>query len=502
MVAPFCPLEVLVRFGILATAAMALAVGCGPSSDSQKQPAGVDAPPAKRVSQRKQAAHPPHSTQPAAMEGAVTLPPPSRDAEDKRSQSAPPPVDEPRVESHGIRKIQGDRLTLYTDLPANEAIDRLPDVFALGVPQWCRYFKVDQSEMADWQVRGCLMKDRQRFIDSGLLPGELQFTNAFTQGNCVWWHEQETDYYRRHLMLHEGTHSFMFHHFGDCGPGWFMEGIAELLGTHHLSDGRLTLAYFPRRADEVPFWGRIKMVQEAVRTGHALSIAEVMSYEVDVELQDQAYAWCWALAAFLDGHPRYRERFRQLPGELKSDDLNRQFLMRFEEDWQALNIEWGAFIQDLDFGYDLVRNAIELHPGKPLTERDQSVAVAADRGWQSSGVHFEAGKRYQLTATGRYQVADEPKIWWCEPAGVTIRYYRGRPLGMLLAAILPDDHEDAADAWRSMPIGAHAELVAETSGTLYLRINDAPGELADNAGSLEVRVGQAFSEDGLPRPSP
>ena len=62
-----------------------------------------------------------------------------------------------------------------------------------------------------------------------------------------------------------------------------------------------------------------------------------------------------------------------------------------------------------------------------------TVSVAADRGWQSSGVRVDAGKSYRLRAAGRYQVADRPQPWPCEPGGVSIRYYRGRPLGILLA---------------------------------------------------------------------
>ena len=67
-----------------------------------------------------------------------------------------------------------------------------------------------------------------------------------------------------------------------------------------------------------------------------------------------------------------------------------------------------------------------------------SVTVAADRGWQNSGLRLEAGVSYRLTAAGRYQVAKTTKVWWCEPGGVSIRYYRGRPLGILLAAVRPD----------------------------------------------------------------
>ncbi|HEY1785179.1 MAG TPA: hypothetical protein VGG30_06495, partial [Pirellulales bacterium] len=97
---------------------------------------------------------------------------------------------------------------------------------------------------------------------------------------------------------------------------------------------------------------------------------------------------------------------------------------------------------------------------------------------------------YRLTATGRYQVADKPRVWWCEPGGVTIDYYHGQPLGVLLAAVRPDE----VDSKRGSPlikprvIGLNATLKPTESGTLYLRVNDSAGKLADNAGTLTVVV--------------
>jgi hypothetical protein len=97
---------------------------------------------------------------------------------------------------------------------------------------------------------------------------------------------------------------------------------------------------------------------------------------------------------------------------------------------------------------------------------------------------------YRLTASGRYQVAKEPKIWWCEPGGVTIRYYQGRPLGILLAAVRPDQPAAGSTSALLKPtvIGLGATLSPPESGTLFLKINDSAGELDDNAGELKVEV--------------
>ena len=179
-------------------------------------------------------------------------------------------VDDARAAAAGIRKLPGRRLTLYTDLSGAE-IDRLPAVFEQAFPQWCRYFKVKEDEHADWHMTGFLMKDKARFVEAGLLPEKLPpFEHGFSWGTVLWIYEQPSDYYRRHLLLHEGTHGFMNSLLGGCGPTWYMEGLAEYLATHCWREGRLTLGYMPRSRDEVPQWGRIRRIQEAVAQHRAL----------------------------------------------------------------------------------------------------------------------------------------------------------------------------------------------------------------------------------------
>lgn len=177
---------------------------------------------------------------------------------------AAPPVDDARVAATGIRKLSGRRLTLYTDLTGKE-IDRLPAVFEQAFPQWCKYFGVSQRKHADWHVTGCLMKDRAKFIAAGLMPKNLPpFKHGYSVNDRLWLDEQPSDFYRRELLLHEGTHSFMFTLLGSCGPPWYMEGLAEYLATHRLEDGRLTLGYMPKSRDEAPQWGRVRIIQNAV----------------------------------------------------------------------------------------------------------------------------------------------------------------------------------------------------------------------------------------------
>jgi len=398
-------------------------------------------------------------------------------------------VDEARAAAAGIRKLQSERLTLFTDLEPDEEVDVLPEVFRQAFTQWCEYLGVDPADHADWRATGFLMKDKEAFRRAGLVPDALpEFEHGFSRNYDLWLYEQPSAYYRRHLLLHEGTHSFMNTVLRGCGPPWYMEGTAELLGTHRWHEGRLRLNYMPASRDEVPMWGRIKIVQDAFEAGHALTLQRVIEYRPGTQFRNEPYGWCWAAAALLDGHPRYRRPFRQLPQFVLDPGFSTRFARLIGDDWDGLAEEWQVFVADLEYGYDVARMAVDdFAPGGPLAEAGTSVRVAADRGWQNSGLRLEAGVAYRVRASGRYQVADQPRIWWCEPGGVSIRYYKRRPLGMLLAAVRPNA-DGPSPLIRPIAVGLGATLRPEHSGTLFLRINDSAAELDDNAGTLTVYV--------------
>jgi hypothetical protein len=175
---------------------------------------------------------------------------------------------------------------------------------------------------------------------------------------------------------------------------------------------------------------------------------------------------------------------------VRRSDFNARFYRLFEPDWQELCEEWQLMVANMEYGYDVPRAAVDFTPGKPLAAAGAEITVVADRGWQDSGLRLKAGAKYQLTAAGRYQVAKTSKIWWSEPGGVSIRYYKARPLGILLAAIRPD-HPAAGSTTallHSTVVGLGTTLSPAQTGTLFLKINDSAGELNDNAGELKVEV--------------
>ncbi len=264
-----------------------------------------------------------------------------------------------------------------------------------------QYFRVDAAAHAAWHVRACLMRSREHFAEEGMIDDSVpDFTTGYTLSQAVWIYDQSSAYYRRHLLLHEGTHAFMYAHLGEAGPPWFAEGLAELLATHRVKDGRLSLNCFPRTREEVPKWGRIEVVQTDYAARHAKTLQAVFGLAGTIHGTVDNYGWCWAMAAFLDGHPRYRDRFRSLPAHVAQADFSERVTDLFAADRARLDEDWEVFVANIDYGYDFERMEFDTTPGKPLGSEGITVDVAADRGWQSSGVALAAGEKYRLRASG------------------------------------------------------------------------------------------------------
>ncbi len=399
-------------------------------------------------------------------------------------------IDDARAEAAGIRKLTSHRLTLYTDLPSSPVIDELPDVFDQAFPQWCAYFGVDETKHADWRMTGFLMKDKERFDGAGLIPADLPtFLNGFSRKREFWLYNKSSDYYRRHLMLHEGTHGFMFSLLGGGGPPWYCEGMAEMLATHQWKDGRLTLNRFPQKPAETPKLERIEIIQHELTAKHGHTFAEIMNFDNRAHLKNEAYAWSWWATAFLEGHPRYRDRFHQLWQKVGDENFNRRVADLFQGEGTQLTEEFQVFIHDLVYNYDFTRTAIDFTPGKPLAKAGQRVSVAADHGWQNTGILLEKNHMYRLHASGRYQVAKTSKIWWSEPGGVSIRYFHGQPLGILMAAVRPEEPEKGESPFvEPIIVGLGAMIRPEKTGTLYLRANVSAGEFSSAAGAATVEI--------------
>lgn len=346
------------------------------------------------------------------------------------------------------------------------------------------------EDASAYEITAFVMRDQTLFDNAGMLPdGGLLAFHGRQIGPQFWMNDQPWDYYRRHLLLHEATHAYMRHlpGYAEDLPPWYLEGMAELLATHTINElGKVEFNVMP--ADPEQFIGheRIAIVRRDGQRNGLRSIEQITSSQASDFASVETYAWCWALCRFLDSHPRYQNGFRKIARELITKPFDENLSLQFEQDNDQLRVEWAAFASGIEYAYDFERNEVAVPDGQPLRS-PVTLDVHSDRGWQTTGITIEPGQQLSVTASGRFTLADVPKPWTSEANGISFRYYDGQPLGRLLATVISLD-DGLVTMSRPRPLGNAAMLTAPGRGTLYLRLNDHWGELADNRGSVQVTL--------------
>ena len=410
-------------------------------------------------------------------------------------------VDLQRVAANGLRIIKGQHVTIYTDVPPSESIDELPAVFDAAVPQWCEYFGVDVAKAKPWKIQTFLMREKSRFVKAGLIPDDLhEFPAGLNRGHEMWFFVQPDAYYTRHLLLHEGTHAFMLWFGNGRGAAWYAEGMAELLGLHRWVDGKLTIHHHVTDASETEGWGRPKLIKEWVAENqdgkHDKSLQDILVTPNRAFGDVENYAWCWAACEFLGEHPLSKDRFPELQKSVgrSPEAFNVRFQRLFAEDMKVLERDWAWFIRELDYGYSVSRGSFsKLRPAN----EDGLFDLKTDRSWQYWSTPVQAGQKYRIAATGKFeigssQVNGQTKPWPCEPGGITIDYFRGRPIGELQVMVTPADTEaallPAICKQIPQPVGVGNVITADIDGLLCFRINESPANLKDNRGELKIAI--------------
>lgn len=404
----------------------------------------------------------------------------------------------------GLQVFESRHLTLLTDRPrrAADGLEELPDVFDQAFAAWCRHYRIDPETHAHWRAVGCLMVDRERFRAAGLLPVDgvvPEFENGFCAADRFWLMDQSNPEYRRHLLLHEGVHAFTLTLRAADAPPWYTEGIAEYLATHRLErDGdkgsrsdkrsRFVATPMPRQRTDVEQLGRIEYMRQLHDTGRAPSLAAVFQTAPQAHRALDAYAASWAAVAFLAGHPTYRDAFTAT--ERKPLDRELTNRLRAAPGWDdaAASRDFDAFVADIDYGYEFDRMTIDWSPGRPLAAQ-QTVTVAGDRGWQNTGWSLAKDQRISFTASGRVTVGQaSARDLRSSPEGITLRWYRGRPIGRLLVAQWVEPDDGGRSAFRILAEGSSGTITAATTGPLSMKLNESAGELADNSGEFTVEL--------------
>ncbi|TWU58718.1 hypothetical protein Poly51_14980 [Rubripirellula tenax] len=391
-------------------------------------------------------------------------------------------------------RVDGRFIELTTDLESRDEADALVASFDAAVDQWTSFWNLSSDSVADWKVSAMVMRDKSHFAAEGLIPDHVpDFPYGYAYNDSVWVMAQPSQYYTRHLLLHEGVHSLAFHCFDGAGPTWFMEGTAELLATH-TGDGKLIRTItVPTDRDDVPYWGRFKKLNQVRTDGSVPPIETVMAYPPTLSGDVETYTLSWAAASLFAGYPEYRETFESAvqSGRDSGPTFNRQFYSRLSKTWPIVAARWRILANDFDFGFDWEQQRLSISTSDPLWDgKPIKFSVRSDVGWQSPGIRIPAGASVKIEATGQVTLADEPKPWISEPPGVTIDYVGGRPLGQLIACVLPNQtpREGNLPPLMVQTVGNDSVIEVESHSWLLFKVNDAVGDLGNNRGTYELTI--------------
>lgn len=421
-----------------------------------------------------------------------------------------PALDAAALEAAGLKVYRSRHLVLVSDAPADQCqeLPALVDRFYAAMQQTLGPL-APAADGAEFQVTGYLMDARERFQQAGVLPeGDFVIRHGRHLGYQFWMNNQPSDYYRRHLLLHEVVHCYLMceHGMRNIPPLWYTEGVAEMLATHRVQP--LQFGILPDQLNGFEGWGRIAELRRRPgaaggkdaagqaaegRQPEGVLLNDVLNPASRIFLSDLRYAQAWGLVWLLRNHPelqrpfgglfrvRTRAQFDAATGGISAEQL------------QRLGIVWQLMLDSWEEGFDPERSFPQLSPEwrlwSEVSAGVQQVQVQAERGWQPSGFWFEDEARIRLSAGGRSVLqpggADGARPWESEPGGITIDYAQGRPLGELQAVLVKRDPEGVP---QRVSVGVGIELSVPAGSELWLRINDFEGQRRGNSGSYQVQV--------------
>ena len=363
-----------------------------------------------------------------------------------------------------------------------------------AVPRWCDYLGFEPPPPGGFVVDAWVLRDMAGARERGEVPRDLPpFGYGFARGQNVFVKSQPSDYYTRHLLIHEVFHAWSLTRFGGVGPAWFAEGWADRIATHRGDGFDLTPAWTPDAPESVPLWGRITRAAERYRVGRMPGVVGVLELPPTVGGDIDTYAAAWAMVTMLDSATETRRALIEAFDAVGDPVLrfNRRFLAAASE-VTALEARWALWLDTLAYGIDPRRMVATPSTDDPVWDGGPAdVVVPADRGWMTVGHRFAGGTRLRLTASGRATVrpaGDARRAWESEPWGLSIDFAGGRPVGRLLAAVVDGRGGPTVTPVEPIDVSDAATVVVPRDGWLALRVNDHPGGLRENTGEYRVRI--------------
>lgn len=400
-----------------------------------------------------------------------------------------------RKTNEGFNELVAPNMRLITDLEIDSELMQWPAYLEQAAGQWKQAFAPPPAKLSGLAPVVYLVGDRTRWEQSGLLSQVPRLEDGFQLGDQLYIVEQSSVYYRRLLFLHEATHWIMYRWQGGAGSPWLMEGMADLFGTHRFDKEGLVLGYYPERPEEVPGWGRLRLIKETLEQKSAPKLSAIIAFPDMRQQRMERYSWSWAACTFLMRHPELEGDFQAIyRGNLDYGMTSSQrFFRAMESQWSGLSLRWRCFVDELGFGMDVPRSSLRLNEVNlaGTTQKQLLSSVAADRGWQAVYGPVPPGTKLQVQASGRFVVKrlTSGANWESEAAGISVEYHRGMPLGCLMGVWAEVEGEQPSEPWTPIRIGKEASLESPSRpALLLLRINEPAAGLVDNQGALDISI--------------
>ena len=262
------------------------------------------------------------------------------------------------------------------------------------------------------------------------------------------------------VVQHEAVHAFCTQTFGDAGPTWYAEGMAEM--GQYWKPGQLAVDIDP-------------VVIKYLTKAKPKPLAEIVKAGQITGDSWEAYSWRWALCHMLASNSNYSRNFKKLGVLMMRSQKGATFDAAYGKVAKEMQFEYSMFCKNFGNGYraDLCvwdwTKKPKILPGGDFAK----YTVKAAGGWQATSLKVQAGKSYDVLTKGTWKIEKKGEE-------VTGDGYKGGS-GKLLGVIYKDYKLS-----KPFELGAKTSFTASQDGQLYLRCNDDWLDLGDNEGELSV----------------
>lgn len=371
----------------------------------------------------------------------------------------------------GIQDYSSKNFTLRTDMPPEEArelLTRLETMLVLVA----RYFGKPNSQIIEMNVVKDISKwpadsiDPNAFISiqtgGGITLSVTQFQQSGTgqkqavAAKSIVWAVAD-----RGTPQHEAVHAYCHQSFGRTGPTWYSEGMAEL--------GQ----YWKEKEDGVNIH---EGVLQYLKSQEPKELMEIVAPGQRTGDSWQNYSWRWALCHLLAANTNYAARFKPL-GLALLNDQQTSFEAVYGSMSKEISFEYEFFLKHLDQGFraDLCSWDWKAKFQKLKGTGNVQVKVDAMRGWQPARVIVKEGDKLSFSVTGEWAVAKSGKKITADGDDEG----KGKLIGILF-----DDYKLS----EPFELGANCQWTASGDGNLYLRCQDNWNSIADNSGTVAVKI--------------